>query len=270
MIRGISGSFQLAAENDGSFAAEIPYYEEYDESTGKHVLTFDAIKIQSSTWGKTWYPHGSIAVDGAVVGTMDNSNPASHSVSLTAGSGWHTVTRTYEGVVNGFKAFPWKSEEITSEPDGTKTVTVVVDFLLYRDSNAPRPSFKGTFSLELTPTARHYTLSISEGVGADAVVTKNGDELEDGATITHGDELMISFSAAEGYKITEQSVNGNHYQSGEKHTVTGDVSVHVKARVLAYAIGSGLYHAHIGAAEGAKKYVAYVGDENNKPVLYGQ
>lgn len=270
MTQGVKGIFQISAENDSSFAAEIPYYEEYDESTGRHFLYFEPIKIQSKTWGKTWYPHGTISVDGVTAGSMDNSNPASHSVSLTAGSGWHTVQLTAEGKNNGFPGFPWKSSEIVSGSDGTKAVVIDVSIVMYRDNSAPRPSFKGTFTLDLTPTARHYVLSIEESTGADAVVTLDGEELEDGATITHGDELEITFSTATGYKLTEHSVNGEYHMSGELHTVTGDVSVTAMARVLGYSIGDGLYHACIKGINGKGLYVAYIGDGENKPVLYGQ
>lgn len=270
MIQGVSGSFDIAGTNPSTFAARVFYSEQYDEITGKHILGITGISIQSKEFGYEWYPHGSVSIENEVVGTMDNSYPASHKVSLTAGSGWHTVTRTSEGGINGFKDFPWNSSEIESDEFGNRQVTISVNFLLYRANANARPSFKGSYTLELTPTARHYGLSISKGIGTDAVVTKNGKELEDGATITHGDELTISFSADKMYKITEHTVNGNPHLSGEKHTVTGDVSVFVKGRVLTYAIGSGLYHAYIGGDVGAKKYVAYIGDENDKPVIYGQ
>ena len=152
MIQGVSGSFDIACSNPSTFTARIFYSEQYDKATGKHIVGITGISIRSTEFGHSWYPHGTIAIDGAVVGTMDNSNPASHTVSLTAGSGWHVVNLTTEGRYNGFKDFPWDSGEIRSNPDGTKTVEIVVDFLLYRDSSAPRPSFKGFFSVELTPT----------------------------------------------------------------------------------------------------------------------
>lgn len=162
MIQGVSGSFDIAGSNPSTFTARIFYSEQYDKATGKHVLsigkaiTNDAgeiieydsgINIQSREFGYEWYPHGSISIDGAVVGSMDNSQPASHTVSLTAGNGWHKVVPYHGGA-----DFPWRSVEIPSNPDGTKTVEIAVDFLLYRSSSTPRPSFKGSYSVELTFT----------------------------------------------------------------------------------------------------------------------
>lgn len=147
MIQGVSGSFDIACSNPSTFTARIFYSEQYDKATGKHIVSITGISIRSTEYGHEWYPHGSISIDGAVVGSMNNSSPATHEVSLTAGSGWHKVTLYY-----GSNDFPWNSEEIPSNPDGTKTVEIAVDFLLYRSSSTPRPSFKGSILLELTPT----------------------------------------------------------------------------------------------------------------------
>ena len=276
---GVGGSFDIAS-NISTFAARIYYTELYDETTGKHILNIgeavindageitgydSGIRIKSTEFGYEWYPNGEVTVDGETVGTMNNSAPASHQVSLTAGPNYHKVKPYHEG-----KDFPWASSEIMSDETGNRTVEIAVDFLLYKPNVATHPSFKGSFTLELTPTARHYVLSVSEGVGVDAVVIRNDEELENGATITHGDELEINFSNTDGYKITEQTVNGEHYPSGDKHTVTGDVIVVADARVVAYAIGSGVYYAYIGGNTEAKKYVAYIGNEEGKPVLFGQ
>lgn len=270
MIQGISGYFDITASNPGTFASRIFYSEQYDNATGKHILSVTGVSIQSKEFGGEWYPHGEILIDGEVVGTMDNGYPASHKVSLTAGTGWHTVTRTAEGGINGFKEFPWASSEIESNDDGTKQVEISVDFLLYRDSSAPRPSFKATYTLDLTPVARHYTLSISKGVGTIVSVVNNGAELEDGKTITHGDTLEINFSTDTEYKLTSHTVNGTHFESGGTYTVDGNVSVSAEARVVGYHIGGGLYHAYINNGSKTALYVAYIGDNGGKPVLYGQ
>lgn len=147
MIQGVSGSFDIAGSNPSTFTARIFYSEQYDKATGKHIVGITGISIRSTEFGYEWYPHGTISIDGAVVGSMDNSSPASHTVSLTAGSGWHKVVPYHGGT-----DFPWNSVEIPSNPDGTKTAEIAVDFLLYRSSSTPRPSFKGSYSVELTFT----------------------------------------------------------------------------------------------------------------------
>ena len=177
MVQGVSGSFDIASNNDSSFAARIFYSEQYDETTGKHIVSITGISIQSKIYGDNgigWYPNGSISVDSEVVGTMNNSNPASHRVSLTAGSGWHVIYLTDDGRTNGFKDFPWQSSVISSDADGNKKVTVSVDFLMYRESSAPKPTFIGSQEIVLTKVApRHLVTYNDNGTPVKCEVYRN-------------------------------------------------------------------------------------------------
>lgn len=144
MTQGVIDSFDLSGDNLG-MNGRIFYEEQYDPKTGKHTLSITGISIQSPTYGQTWYPHGSIAVNGEVVGEMDNTAPASHQVSITAGSGWHTVTLTTEGRYNGFPDFPWVSSEFKGNQ-----ATISVSIIMYRNSSTPRSTIQGSVTIDLT------------------------------------------------------------------------------------------------------------------------
>jgi hypothetical protein len=139
MTQGVIGSFDLSGDNLG-MNGRIFYEEQYDPKTGKHTLSITGISIQSPTYGQTWYPHGSIAVNGEVVGEMDNTAPASHQVSITAGSGWHKVALHY-----GTNGFPWVSSEFKGNQ-----ATISVTIIMYRDSSTPRSTIQGSVTIDLT------------------------------------------------------------------------------------------------------------------------
>ena len=72
---------------------------------------------------------------------------------------------------------------------------------------------------------RAYNLSISQGNGSTITVNNGSTILTDGATITEGDVLTISFGVSTGYNLGTHTVNGSTFTSGDSHTVTSDVSV---------------------------------------------
>lgn len=83
----------------------------------------------------------------------------------------------------------------------------------------------GAVSVSSAAALKTYELSISEGTGSSIVVKRGSTTLSDGATITYGDELTITFSALTGYNLGTHTVNGSAFTSGGKHTVTAAVSV---------------------------------------------
>jgi hypothetical protein len=70
-----------------------------------------------------------------------------------------------------------------------------------------------------------YILTISQGEGSTITVKKDGSILSDGASISNGDVLTISFDVDIGYDLITHTVNGEVFTSGNTYTVTGDVSV---------------------------------------------
>lgn len=132
-----------------------------------------------------------------------------------------------------------------------------------------------TGDVEVIATAKlkTFALSISAGIGAAVSVKRNGSVLSNGATVSYGDELIISFAVTDGYCLKTHTVNGSDFSSGDTHTVEGNVRVVAAADILSYPIGNGtghdLYYAYIGdGAGGGDYYVAYIGTDTG-PVLYG-
>ena len=65
-------------------------------------------------------------------------------------------------------------------------------------------------------------------------------------------------------------VGGTRIQSTNTVNITADQTLYAQWKVWAYFIGeSGLYYACIGDGASGALYVAYIGDENGKPVPFG-
>ena len=94
----------------------------------------------------------------------------------------------------------------------------------------------GPVAVTATATLKTYTLSVTQGTGATATVTRNGTPLADGDTISHFDVLTITFAAATGYAIDTHTVNGVTFTSGDTYTVTGAVAVAVTATQLQFSL----------------------------------
>lgn len=77
------------------------------------------------------------------------------------------------------------------------------------------------FSVVATPdtTFTSHTLTITQASGTTVTVTRNGQTLTSGASISNGDVLTISVTGG------TVKVNNVSHTSGNTHTVTGDVSV---------------------------------------------
>lgn len=94
----------------------------------------------------------------------------------------------------------------------------------------------GNVSVASTAALKTYTLSISAGTGSTITVKRGSTTLSNGATITHGDVLTITFGTGEGYNLGTHTVNGTAFTSGGSHTVTGAVSVVSSATVKSFTL----------------------------------
>lgn len=264
MATGKSGTFNAASS---SFTAQVSWSETYDASGNYSIISITGIKIKSSTYAGTWYPGGSISVDGTNIYTMDYNSPATHKVNLTADSAWCGVT------ASSGQSFPWTSSKITHNSDGTKSVTFYFGITLYRQTDGKTMSASVTTTVELTTITQPYTLSISAGTGSEITVNRTSSPtagasagvLDDGANVYAGDVLKISATPSSGYEIASLTVNGSEFTSGESHTVTGAVSVVSTARQLGIVhidSGSTIEKCLIQIEDGTEfaQYVPYIDD----------
>ena len=94
----------------------------------------------------------------------------------------------------------------------------------------------GNVTVVSTASLKTYTLSISAGTGSTITVKRGSTTLSNGATITYGDVLTITFGASDGYNLGAHTVNGSTFASGGSHTVTGAVSVVSSATVKSFTL----------------------------------
>ena len=104
----------------------------------------------------------------------------------------------------------------------------------------------GAVSVAAAAVTKTYALTISAGTGSTVTVRRNGTALANGATLTHGDVLTVSFAAQSGYELLTHTVNGASFPSGGSHTVSGAVTAAATARRI------GLLRLDTGSA--VKKY----------------
>lgn len=218
--------------NDGNAEFRFAVDRSYNAAQNKSTLT---IRLQVKTPSGSGYSQtynlqeGSISVGGVTKQTF--TNDGRFTVSTVAGS-WATVK------TNGSDAV-W-THEVTHNADGSASVAFSMSGLfLYRYASGDhyiRLSAAHTETASFNET-RVFTLSISAGTGSTITVTRNGTVLSDGASLSYGDTLTISFTANSGYALTTHTVNGSTFPSGSTQSVAGNVAV-VAAAALIPASGT--------------------------------
>jgi hypothetical protein len=158
MIEGKSGSFEITGN---PFSGRITWRETYDIDKNVSIISIDSIEAKSSSWyGYSYYPSGTVSIDGVTVGTM-SSGSGTHRVSLGAINTYYLIKPT-----GNSGAFPWVSSEIPHNADGTKNVSISVSIGLYRASGdaGSGNKFTGSATIELTTIPRASAITSAEAV----------------------------------------------------------------------------------------------------------
>ena len=153
MATGKSGSFTIAGSDN--FTAKITWSETYDTAANTSVVSVN-LSINSKTYGGTYYPKGTIKVNGGTVVTMDYYSPATHRVTVSAGSTYYAVQ------AQSGKAPPWASSAIAHNSDGSKSVTIAINIEGWEEGGHTF-TITGSKSITLTTIARKSTLTASNG-----------------------------------------------------------------------------------------------------------
>lgn len=177
----------------GGFTIRVYLSETYDISGNYSKLSVTGISVKSSMYGGTWYPGGTVSIAGTVVATMVYWNPATHKVTLSHvdDGEWNPVS-----ALTGGKAFPWESEAIPHNTDGSKTIVLSIDIDLYRSGYSVMPC-SGTQNIKLTDIPRASTIGASDaniGSKSTIVVTRKS------TAYTHS--IAYKFGSLTGY-VTE-------------------------------------------------------------------
>lgn len=167
-----------------------------DSTTVTSATTYSLTISQGSNTTITVKRNGSTLSNGAILMTGD-----SLTISISANTGYTLTTRTVNG--NTFA-------------NGTYTVS-------------------GNVTVKSAATLNTYTLTINQGTGTIISVKKGSTTLNNGATISYGDSLIISISAKTGYNLGTHTVNGSNFTSGT-YSVTGAVTVVSTANVKSFVI----------------------------------
>lgn len=136
--------------------------------------------------------------------------------TVTAKTGYHLVN--YVGT--------------NSDGNGTDTWTGCSGLKTHQTTWA----IKANRTIKVNSALDTFKLTVSEGEGSTISVKRNGSVLSNGATITYGDVLQITFTTETGYKLTTHTVNGTKFTSGNSITVTDNVSIVTVASLLTYKL----------------------------------
>lgn len=123
MPQGNSGSFLLSGSQN--FDVLIYWSETYNEAANTHNVSITSCQLVSSNWyGFTYYPNGSLSINGTKVVTF-NSQTGTHNC---------TIQTQYDGypikpaVGSSYPAAPWTLNDIAGNADGTKSVNISANF----------------------------------------------------------------------------------------------------------------------------------------------
>lgn len=199
MATGKNGTFDLTMDN--SFVVRIAWSEVYDAIANMSILNSIRAYLYSDTWTGSWYPQGTISVDGKVVVTMSYATPASHK---TNGS----IYKKYAEIIkygNG-AAPPWTSGNIPHNTDGSKSTIITVDLEVYNaDTNVIRDLGKYSKTIALTNIPRASTIGATDadiGSNSAVVISKKSSEYTHSIRYEFGE--LSGFLTAEGGLSTEE------------------------------------------------------------------
>lgn len=188
--------------------ARITWSETNDADNNSSIVSIDSFEIKSKSFaGVTYYPKGTIKVNGATVITFD-SVLGTHAVIVSRTGTYYNIVATSSASASA----PWKTGTIAHNTDGTKDITITVDVALYTKSggSGSGQKFTGSKTEALTALPR----------GAYLISAPNFTDKEN-PTITYnnvlGDEAQAIFTcisltgAADDIAYREVDINGNSY-----------------------------------------------------------
>lgn len=151
MATGKSGSFELSGTK--GFGLKVAWSETYETATNTSVVSITSVQVKSTSnylyRGEYWLK-GTVKVNDTAVVTFD-STMGSHSANVTSLNSYATVSAK-----GSYPAAPWKSNAISHNSDGTKSVTIAVDVAGYTVSGDNGSGWKvtGSNNVELTSIPR--------------------------------------------------------------------------------------------------------------------
>ena len=207
----------------------VNYTETFDASTRKTKVQVTSVQMRNSFSLGTMPVYGSVKINGTTVVTFDSP--------YWNNANFHADTFETIGLYSGQSYTP---VYVSHGADGSASMTVEIVagmsglFAINYTTGGKRIGLSPTSkAVSLTSHPATYTLSINAGTGSSIKVMRGGTTLANGASITYGDVLTITFTPLSGYAINAHTVNGSTFTSGGTHTVTGNVTVAATATAQA-------------------------------------
>lgn len=147
MATGKSGSFELSGTK--GFVLKVAWSETYETATNTSVVSITSVQVKSTSnylYRAEYWLKGTVKVNDTAVVTFD-STMGSHSANVTSLNSYATVSAK-----GSYPAAPWKSNAITHNNDGTKSVAIAVDIAGYTISGDNGSGWKVTGSNNITLT----------------------------------------------------------------------------------------------------------------------
>ena len=253
MPQGNSGSFLLSGSQN--FDVLIYWSETYNEAANTHNVSITSCQLVSSNWyGFTYYPNGSLSINGTKVVTF-NSQTGTHNC---------TIQTQYDGypikpaVGSSYPAAPWTLNDIAGNADGTKSVNISANFQCFtwdgkggsgwsvnasqnvtlrtipRTSSVSMPATAmgsaGTISISRASSSFTHTLSYAFGSASGTIATKT---TATSVSWTPPTSLasQIPNSTSGSCTLTCYTYNGNTLVGTSTTTVTLSVPASIKPTI---------------------------------------
>ena len=195
MATGNSGSFSISGSQN--MTAVVYWSETYNESANTHVVSITRIMLKSSNWyGFTYYLNGSASINGSQVITF-NSALGTHNCTV------QTQNDEYQIVAaGGYANSPWSSGTISGEADGSKSVSIAINFTGFtldgRGANGFTCSGSRSVALHTIPRKSSCSMSATTMGSAGTITITRAS-----SSFTH--TLAYSFGNASGTIVTKTS-----------------------------------------------------------------
>lgn len=212
-----------------------------DAPGSKSTVAITKVQLASESYvGDTYYADFKIEINGTTVATIAQSQ--NYTAYLANFNQFYDVTK-------GGTQITGSVGNISHDAQGNASVNITLKPNGFSYAGFWRTGAHFAFTTTSVSKAINLyqipvgTLSISADTGSTISVTRGGTSLSAGANLWYGQSLVITFAASAGYQLDSHTVNGQNFNSGGTHPVTGNVSVATQASrsVSTIATGNGTF-----------------------------
>lgn len=187
MATGKSGHFELNTSKS-NVKVRVNWSETYDAAANTSKVSIDSVQVKALSpygyYGYTYYPEGSISVNGSTVVTFKSATPT-HKVQISTQDAWYSISGS-----------PYVSGNIAHDTNGAKSVTLAINITGYSASGDGDSgwSVSSSQTIALTTIPRASTIGATDAnVGATSVIAVSRKS----SNYTHS--IAFKFGSLSGY-----------------------------------------------------------------------